>query len=110
MTDKTDEFDLVRGSGNVYADLGIPNPEQRQLRAILAAEIIKTLDTDNLTVRAAEKITGVAAADFSRLRQAKLKGFTIDRLMTILERLNRDVQVQVSVLPRRSGRLQLQVA
>ncbi|MDG6746057.1 XRE family transcriptional regulator, partial [Staphylococcus aureus] len=61
----------------------------------------KTLATDNLTVRAAEKITGVAAADFSRIRQAKLKGFTIDRLMTILDRLNRDVQVSVSVLPRK---------
>ena len=93
MTDD-DDFELIRGTGNVYADLGMKEPEQRQLRAILAGEISKTLATDNLTVRAAEKITGVAAADFSRIRQAKLKGFTIDRL-------NRDVQVSVSVLPRK---------
>ncbi|WP_371421907.1 helix-turn-helix domain-containing protein [Tardiphaga sp.] len=103
MTDD-DDFELIRGTGNVYADLGMKEPEQRQLRAILAAEISKTLATDNLTVRAAEKITGVAAADFSRIRQAKLKGFTIDRLMTILDRLNRDVQVSVSVLPRNADR------
>jgi predicted XRE-type DNA-binding protein len=100
MTDD-DDFELIRGTGNVYADLGMKEPEQRQLRAILAGEISKTLATDNLTVRAAEKITGVAAADFSHIRQAKLKGFTIDRLMTILDRLNRDVQVSVSVLPRK---------
>ena len=103
MTDQEDDFELVRGSGNVFADLGLPNVELEQLRAILAAEIGKTLAADKLTVRAAEKITGIAAADFSRIRQAKLKGFTIDRLMTILDRLNRDVQVEVSVSVRQPG-------
>lgn len=97
---QTDECELVRGSGNVFADLGLPDAELEQLRAILAAEIGKTLAADKLTVRAAEKITGVAAADFSRIRQARLKGFTIDRLMTILDRLNRKVQVSVLVHPR----------
>lgn len=95
-----DDFELVRGSGNVFADLGLPDAELEQFRAILAAEIGKTLAADKLTVRAAEKITGVAAADFSRIRQARLKSFTIDRLMTILDRLNRKVQVSVSVFPR----------
>ena len=97
---QTDECELVRGSGNVFADLGLPDAELEQLRAILAAEIGKTLAADKLTVRAAEKITGVPAADFSRIRQARLKGFTIDRLMTILNRLNRKVQVSVLVHPR----------
>ena len=100
MTNREDDFELVRGSGNVFADLGLPDPELEQLRAILAAEIGKTLAADKLTVRAAEKITGVAAADFSRIRQARLKSFTIDRLMTILDRLDRKVQVSVAVYPR----------
>ncbi|GGZ01674.1 helix-turn-helix domain-containing protein [Novosphingobium colocasiae] len=100
MTDEEDDFELVRGSGNVFADLGLPNAELEQFRAILAAEIGKTLAADKLTVRAAEKLTGVAAADFSRIRQARLKSFTIDRLMTILDRLNRKVQVSVAVYPR----------
>ena len=100
MTEDTNELELIRGSGNVYADLGVKDPEVRQLRAILAAEISKTLAADSLTVRAAEKLTGMAAADFSRIRQGKLSGFTIDRLMTTLDRLNRDVRVSVSVLPR----------
>ena len=76
MTDD-DDFELIRGTGNVYADLGMKEPEQRQLRAILAAEISKTLATDNLTVRAAEKITGVAAADFSRIRQSQVEFIAI---------------------------------
>lgn len=61
MTETDDPIELVHGSGNVFADLGMPNPEQRQLRAILAASIIKTLDAERLTVRAAEAKTGIAA-------------------------------------------------
>ena len=100
MTDTDDDFELVHGSGNLFADLGMPNPEQRQLRAILAASIIKTLDAEKLTVRAAEAKTGIAAADFSRIRNVKLGRFTIDRLMTILDRLGCEVQVDVSVVKR----------
>src|SRR3546814_10940166 len=68
--------------------------------AILAAEIVKALDTERLTVREAEARTGIAAADFSRIRQVKLDRFTIDRLMRILDRLNQDVRVKISVAPR----------
>jgi predicted XRE-type DNA-binding protein len=107
MIDQDNDFELVRGSGNVFVDLGLPDPELEQFRAILAAEISKTLTADKLTVRAAEEITGIAAADFSRIRQARLRGFTIDRLMTILDRLNRKVQVSVTVYPRDSAGLHL---
>ncbi|WP_230281035.1 helix-turn-helix domain-containing protein [Croceicoccus sp. Ery15] len=100
MTDKTDDIELVRGSGNVFADFDAPDAGLRQLRATLAAEVIKTLDKERLTVRDAEARTGIAAADFSRIRQAKLDRFTVDRLMRILDRLNRDVRVRISVAPR----------
>ena len=98
-----DDFELVRGSGNVFADLGMPDAGLRQLRAILAAEIGKTLTEEGLTVREAHRRTGIAAADFSRIRQAKLGGFTVDRLMTILDRLGRNVRVDVSIMPRSSA-------
>lgn len=101
MDKPDDDIELVRGSGNVLADFGAPDSNLRQFRAVLAAEIIKTLDAEQLTVRDAEARTGIAAADFSRLRQAKLDRFTIDRLMRILDRLNRDVRVEVSVVSRR---------
>ena len=50
-----------------------------------------------------EALTGMAAADFSRIRKAKLDRFTIDRLMTILASLGLDVEVTVRVQPRREG-------
>jgi predicted XRE-type DNA-binding protein len=60
------------------------------------------LDERKLTVRAAQKITGVAAADFSRIRKANLGRFTIDRLMSILSSLGQEVEVSVDVHPRRT--------
>jgi predicted XRE-type DNA-binding protein len=99
-----DDFELVRGSGNVFRDFGDPNAEIQQLKAILAAKIIEILDEQKITVRRAHEITGFAAADFSRVRKAKLQRFTIDRLMAMLGKLNQDVEVTVKVR-RRSAAL-----
>ena len=96
------KLEVVRGSGNVYRDLGVADPDVRQLKAILAAEIIKALDREGLSVRAAQARTGIAAADFSRIRNAALSRFTVDRLVTIINRLGSRVQVKVRV--RRAGR------
>ncbi len=100
MTDET--FEIVRGSGNVFADFGYANSDAEQLKAILAAEIIGVLDDRAFSVRKAEDLTGIAAADFSRIRQAKLDRFTIDRLITILNRLDQDVNVKITVRPRQN--------
>jgi predicted XRE-type DNA-binding protein len=97
----SDDMDIIRGSGNVFRDLGRPDADREQLRALLAAKIIGVLDERKLTVRAAHEATGVAAADFSRIRNANLGRFTIDRLMTILSSLGQDVEVSVDVRPRR---------
>jgi predicted XRE-type DNA-binding protein len=94
------DFELIRGSGNVFRDLGFPNPELEQRRAILAARIIGVLDERGLSVRKAGEITGVAVADFSRIRRAKLDRFTVDRLMTIPDRLGQEVDMTVTVTSR----------
>jgi predicted XRE-type DNA-binding protein len=94
---KSEKLDVVRGSGNAFRDLGIENADVLQLKAILAGEIIKTLDREGLTVRAAQVRTGMAAADFSRIRKADLGRFTVDRLMTVISRLGSRVDVTVRV-------------
>ena len=98
--DMDDELDVVHGSGNVFRDLGLPNPDLEQLRAILAARIVRVLDEEGLTVRRAQERTGFAAADFSRIRRARLGRFTVDRLMAVLDRLGQEVEVSVTVHPR----------
>jgi len=96
------EFDIIRGSGNVYQDFGDPDADVKQLKAILAAAIIRSLDRQGMTVRKAHAQTGIAAADFSRIRNADLGRFTVDRLMTIINRLGSRIDVKVSV--RKTGR------
>lgn len=98
---KRDRLEVIRGSGNVYRDLGKANPDLKQFKAILAAEIIKALDREHLSVRQAHARTGIAAADFSRIRNADLERFTVDRLMSVINRLGSRVEVVVKV--KRSG-------
>jgi len=90
--------EIVRGSGNVFRDLGCKNADGAQLKALLAAEIIKELDRQDLTGRAAQRKTGIAAADFSRIRSADLRRFTIDRLILIVNRLGSRLDIKVKVL------------
>jgi predicted XRE-type DNA-binding protein len=94
---KGERLELVRGSGNVYRDLGKANADLKQFKALLAAEIIKTLDQRSLSVRQAHTLTGIAAADFSRIRNADLGRFTVDRLMSIINRLGSRVEVTVKI-------------
>jgi predicted XRE-type DNA-binding protein len=94
------DFELIRGSGNVFRDFGEANAEVLQLKAILAGKIIEVLHEQKISVRRAHELTGFAAADFSRVRQAKLQRFTVDRLIGMLGKLNQDVEVSVSVRPR----------
>jgi len=104
-----DDNDIIRGSGNIFRDLGHPNADREQLRALLAARIIGVLDGRKLTVRAAHELTGIAAADFSRIRQAKLDRFTIDRLMAVLAGLGQEVEVTVNVHPRKTKHADLEL-
>jgi predicted XRE-type DNA-binding protein len=96
---KSEKLEIVRGSGNVFRDLRRENADADQFKAILAAEIIKTLDREHLTVRAAHTRTGIAAADFSRIRNANLARFTVDRLMSILNRLGSRIEIKIRLRP-----------
>lgn len=96
---KRERLDTIPGGGNVFHDLGRPHADIEQLKALLAAEIIKVLDRDQLTARAAHAKTGFAAADFSRVRNANLSRFTADRLITMLNQLGQRVEIRLRVRP-----------
>jgi predicted XRE-type DNA-binding protein len=94
---KPEPLQLIRGTGNVFHDFNHPSPDVSQLKAILAAEIVKMLDCQSLSVRAAHARTGIAAADFSRIRNADLGRFTLDRLISIVNRLGSRVEVRIKL-------------
>jgi predicted XRE-type DNA-binding protein len=97
------DFELVRGSGNIYQDFGDADAGVRQAKAILAAEILKVLEAEQLSTRQAETRSGVNHSEFVRIRRANLARFTIDRLISILGRLNQDVELTVTSRPRLSN-------
>src|SRR6266700_3579107 len=94
---KSKILEIVRGSGNVFRDSRHKHADADQFKAILAAEIIKALDREGLSFRGAQGRTGIAAADFSRIRNADLGRFTVDRLMSVINRLGSRVEVKIKV-------------
>ena len=101
----SEKLEIVKGSGNVFRDMGEKDADVKQTKALLAAEIVRILDKEKLSVRAAEKVSGYNYSDFSRIRNAELTRFTIDKLMMITNALNRKVTVKISVSKYRGSNL-----
>ena len=80
MTEEN-ELELVEGTDNVFRDLGDSDATLKHAKAVLAAGVITALDESGLTVRKAAEATGFPVADFSRVRNANLSRFTLDRLI-----------------------------
>ena len=89
--------ELILGTGHVFRDLGIPNPDLERARSDLASAIIRTLDRQSLSTREAAARTGIAHSEFSRIRNLTLTRFTLDRLFVILNKLDPHVEVVVEV-------------
>ena len=100
MSKTADDGELVHGSGNVFRDFGRADADVQQTKALLAARVIGILDDEGLSTRQAEGRTGINHADFTRIRNVQLGRFTIDQLMTVLNKLGQHVDVQIDVHPR----------
>jgi predicted XRE-type DNA-binding protein len=81
------------GSGNVFADLSLPDPEVRQLRVQLAARLNDLLAAEGLTQAAAAKRMGIAQPHVSELKHYKLGRFSSERLLHYITLLNRDIEI-----------------
>ena len=87
--------DYTVGSDNIYADLGFDDPGLELSKAQLARQISALIDAQGLTqVRAAERL-GIDQPKVSALRRGRLGGFSLERLMTFLIRLDQDVEIAV---------------
>ena len=81
------------GSGNVFADLGLPDPDERRLRVQLATRLIDLLEAESLTQAAAAKRLGIAQPHVSELKNYKLSRFSSERLLHYITLMNRDVEI-----------------
>ena len=91
---------IVRGTGNVFADLGYPDAEERQAKLRLAYALNQALDERGLTQAKAAKVLAVTQPKVSALRNYKLAGFSVERLMAMLTALDRDVEIIIRRKPR----------
>jgi len=86
---------LVKGSGNVFADLGIPHPEQELLKARLTLQIYRIIKGRNLTQAEAGMILGIKQPHVSALMRNRSGTFSVERLMDFLTALGQDVEISV---------------
>jgi len=90
----------VKGSGNVFADLSVPNPELALLKADISIAIEQAIERKGISQREAGELMGVPAVKVSNIICGRLKGYTLDRLFTYLKRLDVDVQVKMKAKPK----------
>jgi predicted XRE-type DNA-binding protein len=102
--------DHVPSSGNVFADLNLPHADDLLAKAELAAKIIAEIQRRRITQAQAAAVLGIDQPKISALKQGKLSGFSIERLMRLLLLLGRDVEIAVKEKPRSRPTARLRVA
>ena len=104
-------IEVEEGSGNVFADLGLPNPEERLAKAGLAFRIAGVIRARRLIQASAARILKIDQPKISRLLRGQLSGFSTERLMQFLTLLGRDVEIVIKRAPRsrRQGRVRVVV-
>ena len=93
------EVPVEEGSGNVFADLGLRNPEESLLKAGLALEICKILERRLLTQAEAAQVLGIDQPKVSALVRGHLAGFSVERLFKFLNALGQDIEIVVKETP-----------
>lgn len=88
----------VRGSGNVFADLQVSNPAEALAKARLASLISDAIDAAGWTQAQAAQALGLRQPDVSNLTRGRLSGFSVERLLDLLTRLNGEITITVSGL------------
>jgi predicted XRE-type DNA-binding protein len=96
-----------KGSGNVFADLGFPHPEQELLKARLALQIYRIIRKRGLTQTEAAKILGVRQPHVSALMRNRGGTFSVERLMDFLTALGQDVEINVKPARGQQGEVSL---
>jgi predicted XRE-type DNA-binding protein len=96
---------ITEGSGNVFADLGLPNPEQELLKAQLTLQIHIILRNNGMTQAQIAKILGVRQPQVSLLMRNRAGSFSVGRLMEFLTALRQDVEITVRPTRKEHGAL-----
>lgn len=105
----TSKIKVTPSSGNVFADLGLPNPEEHRAKASLAIAIAEKLADRGLTQAEAGRVLGLTQPGVSNLIRGKLDRFTLDRLMRYMRKLDYDVTITFSPKPKNQEKAILRI-
>ena len=89
-----DIIELESGSGNVFADLGLDDAPELQLKAAIAGQINSILRHRHLTQKQSAALLGVPQPKISALKNGKLRGFSLEKLLEFMLKLDRDVEIE----------------
>lgn len=102
---------VARSSGNVFADLRLPGAEEKQTKVRLAVEINHIVEQQRLSQAAAAGLLTINQPKISALRNYKLDGFSVERLLNFLNALGRDVDIVIrKAPPRRAPKIRVSAA
>lgn len=106
---KTQDIKIERGSGNVFADLGLPDADAHLLKAELVTRIDRIIRQRGLKQVEAAKLMGLSQPDVSRLMRGDFQEYSMERLFRLLNALGRDVDIIIrESRSGRPGRLNIQ--
>jgi len=103
------EIPVTEGSGNVFADIGMAEPEEELTKAQLARQIRQIIKRRRLTQVAAAALMGIDQPKVSALLNGRLANFSSERLMRLLTALGQDVEIVVKATPRQRARGRIRV-
>jgi predicted XRE-type DNA-binding protein len=89
------DLQIEESSGNVFADLGLPNPEECIVKADLALQINKLIKERKLNQTEAADLLGLDQPKISALNRGRLTGFSVERLFKLLSMLDQDIEIVI---------------
>jgi predicted XRE-type DNA-binding protein len=92
-------------SGNIFADVGLPNPEQELLKAELTLQIYRIIKQRNLTQTQAGKILGISQPHVSALARNRAGNFSVGRLLDFLTALGQNIEITVKPAHKEQGEM-----
>ena len=114
MTSKRPKKDkstaIIESTGNVFADIGLGNPEQELLKAHLTLQIYRTIKERTLTQAQAGEILGIKQPHVSSLMRGQSGTFSVERLMDFLTALGNDIEIAVMPTRKERGKMSVLVA
>ena len=100
---KTQRIQVEVGSGNIFADLGLPDADEMLLKSQIVVALHRLIKARKLTQTAAAKRIGIGQPDLSNVLRGRFRGYSAERLMRMLTAFDQDIEITVRPRRRRKG-------